>query len=138
VEGMRETQAINATRYKRLLSKAMPMIIETEEENERMLAEVEKLFDKGEDLSPEEEKVFKLMVKLIEDFEEKAYPIKNPTPLAMLEHLMDARGLTQKDLWDVFGSKSTASQVLNGKRALSKAHIKKLAAFFNLSPELFL
>jgi HTH-type transcriptional regulator/antitoxin HigA len=135
---MRSTQVINETRYKKLLSKAMPMIIETEEENERMLSEVEKLFDKGEDLSPEEEKVFKLMVKLIEDFEEKAYPVKNPTPLAMLEHLMDARGLTQKDLWDVFGSKSTASQVLNGKRALSKAHIKRLASFFNVSPEVFI
>lgn len=135
---MRSTQAINAARYKRLLSKAMPMIIETEEENERMLAEVEKLFNKGEDLSPEEEKVFKLMVKLIEDFEERAYPIKHPTPLAMLEHLMDARGLTQKDLWAIFGSKSTASQVLNGKRELSKTHIKKLAAFFTVSPELFI
>ena len=135
---MRSTQAINATRYKKLLSKAMPMIIETEEENERMLGEVEKLFDKGEDLSPEEEKVFKLMVKLIEDFEEKAYPFRHPHPLAMLEHLMDARGLTQKDLWEVFGSKSTASQVLNGKRELSKNHIKKLAAFFNVSPELFI
>jgi HTH-type transcriptional regulator/antitoxin HigA len=135
---MRSTQAINKTRYRKLLSESMPMIIETEEENERMLAEVEKFFDKGEALSPEEEKVFKLMVKLIEDFEEKAYPIENPTPLAMLEHLMDARGLTQKDLWEVFGSKSTASQVLNGKRELSKAHIKKLAAFFNVSPELFI
>src|SRR3954464_5494920 len=100
---MRSTQAINKTRYRKLLSESMPMIIETEEENERMLAEVEKFFDKGEALSPEEEKVFKLMVKLIEDFEEKAYPIENPTPLAMLEHLMDARGLTQKDLWEVFG-----------------------------------
>lgn len=135
---MRSTQVINETRYKKLLSKSMPMIIETEEENERMLAEVEKFFEKGEDLSPEEEKVFKLIVKLIEDFEEKAYPIKKPTPLAMLEHLMDARGLTQKDLWGVFGSKSTASQVLNGKRELSKAHIKKLAAFFNVSPEMFI
>jgi HTH-type transcriptional regulator/antitoxin HigA len=135
---MRTTRAINTTRYKRLLSKTMPMIIETEEENERMLAEVEKFFDKGEDLSPEEEKVFKLMIKLIEDFEEKVYPIKNPTPLQLLEHLMDSRGLTQKDLWNVFGSKSTASQVLNGKRALSKAHIRKLAAFFSVSPEMFI
>jgi HTH-type transcriptional regulator/antitoxin HigA len=138
MESMSSTQALNITRYKRLLSKAMPMIIETEEENERMLAAVEKLFDKGEDLSPDEEKVFKLMVKLIEDFEENAYPINNPTPLGMLEHLMDARGLTQKDSWDIFSSKSTASQVLTGKRELSKTHIKKLAAFFNVSPELFI
>ena len=60
MESMSSTQALNITRYKKLLSKAMPMIIETEEENERMLAAVEKLFDRGEDLSPEEEKVFKL------------------------------------------------------------------------------
>ena len=51
----RAVHKINETRYRRLLSRTMPVVIETEEENERMLAIVEKLMDKGENLSPEEE-----------------------------------------------------------------------------------
>jgi len=43
--------------------------IKTEDENERMLAIVEKLMDKGEAISPEEEKLLKLLARLIEDFE---------------------------------------------------------------------
>lgn len=51
---------------------------------------------------------------------------------------MESRELTAKDLWDVFGSKGVTSEVLSGKRSISKTHIKKLAAFFNVSPELFI
>ena len=53
----RAVHKINETRYRRLLSRTMPVVIETEEENERMLAIVEKLMDKGENLSPEEDKL---------------------------------------------------------------------------------
>jgi HTH-type transcriptional regulator/antitoxin HigA len=129
---------IDAARYRRLLSKAMPVVIETEEENDRLLALVEKLMDKGENLSPEEEKLLKLLTKLIEDFEENYYHPKDATPLEILHHLMDARGLKQSDLWHVFGSKGTASEVINGKRAISKTQAKALAEFFYVSVELFI
>jgi HTH-type transcriptional regulator/antitoxin HigA len=56
----------------------------------------------------------------------------------MIEFLMEQRGLRQADLLPVFGSRSTASDVLNGKREPSKAHIRKLAQFFRLPAELFL
>jgi HTH-type transcriptional regulator/antitoxin HigA len=71
-------------RYRRLLSRTMPVVIETEAENERMLAVVEKLMDKGEDVSPEEEKLLKLLAKLIEDFEERYYKPRDATPLEVL------------------------------------------------------
>jgi HTH-type transcriptional regulator/antitoxin HigA len=64
--------------------------------------------------------------------------MKEPSPLEMLQHLMDARELTAKDLWDVFGSKGVTAEVLSGKRGISKTHIKKLSAFFNVSPESFI
>jgi HTH-type transcriptional regulator/antitoxin HigA len=51
---------------------------------------------------------------------------------------MEQRGLRQADLLPVFGSRSVASDVLAGKREPSKAHIRKLADFFHVSPELFL
>jgi len=56
----------------------------------------------------------------------------------MLRHLMEARGLTHKDMWPLFVSRGVASEVLNGKRAISKTHAKKLAEFFHVSPALFI
>ena len=50
---------------------------------------------------------------------------------------MRQRDLKQADLLPVFGSRSVASDVLNGKRDPSKAHIRKLADFFHLSPAAF-
>jgi HTH-type transcriptional regulator/antitoxin HigA len=46
---------------------------------------------------------------------------------------MEARGLTQKDLWKVFGSKGIASEVFHGKRSISKAQARKLAEFFHVT-----
>ncbi len=53
-----------------------------------MLAIVEKLMEKGENLSPEEEKLLKLLAKLIEDFEERYY---NPPQASPCERLHDAK-----------------------------------------------
>jgi HTH-type transcriptional regulator/antitoxin HigA len=128
---------INLQTYSRLVAKARPAVIKTEEENNRMLAIVEQLMKKGDNLTAEEGELLELLANLISDFEDKHYPIKEPTPLEMLQHLMEARGLTAKDLWDVFGSKGVTSEVLSGKRGISKSQIKRLAAFFNVSPELF-
>lgn len=116
----------------------MPVIIQTEEDNDRMLAEAEKLMAKGENLSPEEDALLRLMAKLIQDFEEKFYQPGNVTPLEMLIHLMDARGLKQSDLLEVFGSKGIASEVINGKRSISKTQAKALARFFGVSVDLFI
>ncbi|HEY0405466.1 MAG TPA: hypothetical protein VGC89_07045 [Pyrinomonadaceae bacterium] len=132
------TAVINPARYKRLLSKAMPMVIQTEEENERMLAEAEKLMAKGENLSPEEDALLRLMATLIQDFEEKFYQPGEATPLEILLHLMEARDVKQSDLLEVFGSKGVASEVINGKRGISKAQAKALAKFFGVAADLFI
>ncbi len=129
---------INPARYKRLLSKAMPIAIESEEDNERMLAIAEKLMAKGENLSPEQGALLRLLATLIQDFEERYYQPREATPLEILHHLMDARELKQSDLVEVFGSKGITSEVINGKRSISKAQAKALAKFFGVSVELFI
>jgi HTH-type transcriptional regulator/antitoxin HigA len=123
--------------YGKLLSTVLPAVIETEKENERMLAEVNKLMAKS-NLSPAESKLFDLMVRLIEDFEEQHYELNASTPNGVLRELMEARGVKQRDLWELFGSKGTASEVINGKRSISKAQAKALGKYFRVSPELFL
>ncbi len=55
----------------------------------------------------------------------------------LVRGLMEMHGLKQKELLPIFKTKSTASQVLNGKRQLTAAHIDGLATFFNLPHGLF-
>ena len=50
---------------------------------------------------------------------------------------MEAHGLRQKDLTDIFGTESIASEVLHGKRELTKGHIKRLSVRFGVSPAVF-
>lgn len=125
---------INNVKYGELLLNVLPQKIETEEENERCLKIVEKLFDKGaENFTPEEHKLFDLLTLLIEDFEEKAYPIEDVPPNEVLKMLLEDRGMKQKDLVPVFGSEGVVSEILNGKRPITLKTAKKLAEFLKLS-----
>lgn len=124
--------------YALLLGQVQPKVIESEEENELFLAEVDRLMALGEDLTPEQLQLMNLLVSLIEQFEDQYYPLRPASPLEVLNELMAQRGLKQKDIVHLFGSQGIASEVLNGKRAISKAQAKALGDFFNTSPALFL
>jgi HTH-type transcriptional regulator / antitoxin HigA len=124
--------------YADLLAETQPKVIETEAENEFYLAEVTKLMQLGETLSPAQERLLKLLVNLIESFEDRHYQLKSATPLEILTELVTDRELKQKDLIPVFGSQGIASEVLSGKRGISKAHAKALGNFFKVSPTIFL
>ena len=134
----RAVHKMDMTRYKRLLSQTMPVLIETEAENDRMLSVVEKLIEKGENLSPEEDRLLRLFTRLIQDFEERYYHLKEAKPLEVLQHLMESRDVKQSQVSQLFGSKGIASEVLNGKRGISKTQAKALAEFFHVSADLFI
>lgn len=134
-------ETIDNKKYGMLLAETLPGIIETEEENERALEFVNRLMSKSEgNLSPEESSLLRLLVRLIEDFEENAYPEvgNSSTPRDVLAFLMEQQGLKQKDLVDIFSSSGTISQVLSGAREISKAQAKALGAKFKVSAELFI
>lgn len=63
---------LNEIRYKKLLSRAMPKVIETGKEDERMAAELEQLDRLGRALTPEEQQLAALMTLLIQQFEARA------------------------------------------------------------------
>ena len=128
---------INEARYAKLLAKILPRPIQTERENRRMTELLLKL-DEREDLSAEEEQLAEMLTILIEDFEAKHYPLATVLPHAALKELMEERGLRHADIWPVLGNKGVASEILNGKRSISKAQAKKLAAFFHVPVELFI
>lgn len=124
--------------YGRLLAKALPRVIKSEGENEQMLARIEKLIDKGERILPEDLALLELMTQLVEAFEERAYPVGDAPPHRVLQHLMEARDLKQSDLANVIGGRGRVSEIVNGKRSISKEQAKRLAEFFNVTADLFI
>ncbi|MFO5438086.1 MAG: type II toxin-antitoxin system HigA family antitoxin, partial [Dolichospermum sp.] len=131
------TTTLNKEEYIKLLSETVPRIIDTEIEHKRLLNEVDKLMDLGENLTDEQAEVLQLLVTLIEQYEDKHYQLKAATPLEILHELMSVRQLKQKDIVEVFGSKGITSEVINGKRSISKNQAKALGDFFHVSYSLF-
>lgn len=127
--------ATNAA-YSALLLEELPGPIHSEREYRRYLGLVEGLLDKKARTAAEN-RYLELLSILVERYEYEHDPIDAPTPLDALKELMAANGMTQAALAKLLGSSGIASEVLSGKRSLSKAHIKKLAATFNVSAELF-
>lgn len=123
--------------YGQLLRRTLPHVIRTDDECERLTKELMRL-DELEDPTPAEKEIAELLTLLVERYEERRFPIRNATPRQALRHLMEARNLTQKDLWKIFGSKGITSEVVHGKRSISKAQAKRLAAFFRVSTDLFI
>jgi HTH-type transcriptional regulator/antitoxin HigA len=130
--------AINEATYGELLRKTLPRPIRTEKDNERYLQVVEHLMDLGERIAPEQRELMDLLVMLIERFEAERYSLSAAAPAEMLRELMEARGMKLAGLATLIGSKGVASEILSGKRGLSKTNIKRLAQHFGVSPEVFL
>jgi HTH-type transcriptional regulator / antitoxin HigA len=134
------SEGIDVKLYGRLLAKTVPRVIVTEEENERALAIVESLLEKGErNMTPEEDALLDLLTNLVRDFEAQAYPPrKKSKPHELVAFLLDQRGLAAKDLWPVIGSRGRVSEIVAGKRPISKEQAKKLAGFFHVGAGLFI
>ena len=92
---------------------------------------------KGARMSAAERRMAELLTLLIEDFEEKHYALKAAGPLAVLNEVMQANNLKQKDLLYVFGTPSIVSEILHGKRKLTTEHIRRLSRRFHVSPQVF-
>lgn len=131
------TFSIEKIVYGKLLSQSQPKPILNEEDYDRALSEVENLMSQDA-LTPEQEALLEVWALLIEKYEEKYYPIPEATPQAVLLHLMEVREIKQADLVGEIGSKGVISEIVNGKRAISKAQAKALGAFFNVNSSVFI
>jgi HTH-type transcriptional regulator/antitoxin HigA len=131
-----EEMTVEKREYAKLLVDVLPHVIQTEQENERYTAILERLLAKRS-RSAEESRLVELLTLLIEDFEEKNYALPEAAPRDIVRHLMESNGLRQVDLVEVFGSESIVSEVLSGKRDLAKSHIEKLSLRFHVSPDVF-
>lgn len=131
------TPNINEKVYAELLSIAKPRIITTEVENQQVLSQVEKLMAIA-DRTPEQDELLDLLVVLVKKFEDEYYPIDDASPHDILLHLMEENNLKQADLVGVLGSRGVVSEVVNGKRQISKNQAKALSDFFHVDVGLFI
>jgi HTH-type transcriptional regulator/antitoxin HigA len=130
--------AVAATvEYKQLIAEAPPKVIRSEEENRFYLEKLAEMTRRWDALSSAEKDLYETLKLLVEDFEKRTYQIPAATPIEVIRELMHVNGLKQKDLVGIFETASVVSEVLRGKRELTKDHIRRLCARFNVSPELF-
>lgn len=80
----------------------------------------------------------KLMATIIQDFDVKQPQPEPASPREVLLHLMSANNMKQADLVGKIGSKGVVSEIVNGKRSISKAQGKILGETFNVSPSVFI
>ena len=134
------TLIFDREQYVGLLTKYQPKIIDTKEEYQQALAVVEHFVFKKE-RTPEELALYDLAIMLVKDYESKICPTddwRTQSPAEMLQYLLQASGRKQSDLVGVIGSSGVVSEVVNGKRAISKLQAKKLGVMFQVSPSLFI
>ncbi len=77
-----------------------------------------------------------VLVTLVEAYEAIHWPIEPPAPVSAIEHVMEARGLRQKDFAALIGSQSHASEVLNRRRPLTLPMIRALSAEWGLPADI--
>lgn len=130
------TLTFNSKTYADLLGQYQPKVITNDRENDNAIAIIEELSHRQNRI-PEEDALLELLVTLVEKFEDEQYPMPAPSPLEMLQHLLEARGLIQEDLVGVIGSRGVVSEVMNGKRNISNAQAKALGEFFSVAPSMF-
>jgi antitoxin component HigA of HigAB toxin-antitoxin module len=99
--------------------------IKNDTDHKAALARVQAIWN-AEPGSPE---FFELeaLATLIEHYEDKRWPARATAPLEALKFAMEQQGYGQADLASLLGSRSRASEVMNGKRQLTLDQIRKVA-----------
>ena len=112
--------------------------IRSDKELDRAIAMIDSLLDRDR-LSPAEQDYLDILGDLVEQYEDQAYPIPEASDGDMLRFLIDQRGIAQAELARATGIReSRISEVLSGKRELTRTQISQLAAYFCVSPAVFL
>lgn len=131
------TVVIDKDIYSQLLIKFQPKVIENEEEYEQARRTLLDLMLQKERIL-EETVLLKLIAALIKEFDEKQKKPEQASPHEVLLYLMEENKVRQTDLVGKIGSKGVVSEIVNGKRSISKSQAKVLGEFFHVSPAIFI
>jgi HTH-type transcriptional regulator/antitoxin HigA len=126
------------TAYDSLLLEVCPRPIRSKAAYQRALRQVEQLM-RMPHLSRAESEMVEMLSLLIEQHEAVENPTPECSPAELLEHLLEARAISKAELARQTGiPRSVITNVLAGRRALSKANAVKLAGYFGVSLNLLI
>jgi HTH-type transcriptional regulator / antitoxin HigA len=135
------TLAIKKIRYQQLIEEFPLRPLRSKTAYKRAMAAADRLAVRDEkSLTADERDYLETLSLLIESYEDQHERIdfSRLQPADVLKHLMDQRDMTVSQLGKIIGSKGVASEILNGKRELSKTHMMTLAKHFAVEPAVFL
>ena len=107
--------------------------IHTKKDYQAALAEIERLWD-APAKSPDADKL-DILTLLVQHYESIHYPIADPDPIEFLNHVMESRGLTRKDMEPYIGARGRVADILNRTRPLTLEMIRRLAVNLKLPAE---
>ena len=111
-------------------------VIKTEAEYLAALKVVDAIFN-AKPGTPEGDKL-ELLALLIEQYENRHYPIAAPDPIEAIKFRMEQTGMTISELGEVLGYRSRASEILNRRRRLTLRMIRNLRDKLHISAEVLL
>jgi HTH-type transcriptional regulator/antitoxin HigA len=100
--------------------------IRNDNDHREALKAVAPYFDNEPDPGTEEGDRFEILLTLIEAYEKKHFPLAKPDPIEAIKFRMEQSGLAAKDLEPIIGRTNRVYEVLNRKRPLTLAMIRRL------------
>ena len=110
--------------------------IRSEADYQAALAEIERLW--GARLGTPEGDRLDVLATLIDAYESEHHPIDPPDPIEAIKFRMEQQGLTRKDLEGILGTRTRVAEVLNRRRGLSIAMIRRLHEKLGISAEVLI
>ena len=121
------------------VSKWLDVIIKEEDYQEHLKLLSQVMDELGDNSAHPLDGFVDLLAMRIEDYERKAFPVQEASPVDVLKLLMEQQGMNQKELENRgFDNQGNISKILNGKREMNLSHIKIACKIFNVNSTSFI
>ena len=107
--------------------------IKSERDYDRVMKQIERLMDAR--ANTQQGDLLDVLTTLATVWEDKYHAIPPPDPVAAIRFAMEQRGLTRRDLESLLGSRARVAEILNGRRRLTLAMIRRLHARLGIPAE---
>jgi HTH-type transcriptional regulator/antitoxin HigA len=110
--------------------------IRTKRDHAAALKEVERLW--GAKAGTSDGDRLDVLATLVDAYETEHYPMDPPDPVEAIKFRMEQQGLTRRDLEEIIGTRTRIAEVLNRKRGLSIAMIRRLHDRLDISADVLI
>ncbi len=110
--------------------------IRTDADHRAALAEVARLWG-AKSKTPDGDRL-DVLATLIDAYEAEHHPMDPPDPVDAIKFRMEQQGLSRKDLEPLIGTRTRVAEVLNRRRSLSIAMIRRLHDRLGISAEVLI